>query len=167
MKRKLHKLITQTRLKELLKYDPISGLFAWRIQAGNRIHAGDLAGSQTQYGYWSIFVDGHRYQAHRLAWLYMTGDWPKDETDHINGNRVDNRFQNLREASKTINQQNQRKPRKDNTTGFLGVSRNGAAFMSQICVNGEQKYLGTFKTPELAHIAYLENKRNSHFGCTI
>lgn len=91
------------------------------------------------------------------------------EIDHINGDESDNRICNLRLATKSENQQNKRRPRKDNKAGLLGVCwfERAKKWRAQITVNGECKYLGLYVTPEEAHAAYLTAKRELHQGCTI
>lgn len=105
-------MLTAERLKQVLTYNPVTGWF-WR---------GDtLAGSLNLAGYRQIRVDGKLYLAHRLAWLYVHGEWPADEIDHINGDRADNRFANLRPVTSGQNKMNSAK-RSDNTSGVKGVS---------------------------------------------
>ncbi len=116
--------ITVDRLKELLKYDPETGLFT-KLTTNHRWKAGTVVGSRdnskgSTAGYVKIFVDGKRYKAHRLAWLYMTGEWPEN-TDHMNHVRHDNRWCNLREVTHADNTKN-RTMNKNNTSGFRGVS---------------------------------------------
>jgi hypothetical protein len=80
-------------LRELLSYDPKTGMFTWRIRSARRVHIGDVAGGVNGRGYLTIRVDGRQYLAHRLAFLHMTGSWPKKEhIDHINMDRADNRW---------------------------------------------------------------------------
>jgi hypothetical protein len=107
--------------------------------------------------------------AHRLAWFLSFGCWPVGEIDHINGVDSDNRLSNLRDVSKSINQQNKRRPRVDNKSGFLGVHfhKAGKAWVAQITHKGTAHYLGIYKTPEEAHEVYLQAKRSLHEGCTI
>ena len=158
--------LTQNKLKELLHYDPETGVFTWRVRTSKSVHIGDLAGCLGN-GYVLIRLCSVLYLAHRLAWLYMEGRWPVDQTDHKNGIRSDNRWENLREASGSLNQQNQRKAHKSGTTRFLGVRCTGKRFQAQINLDGKQCYLGTYPTPELAHEAYRKAKRAMHPGCTI
>lgn len=148
----------QTRLKQLLHYDPITGKFRWRPRSDrskgwNRKHAGKLAGWVTgdTHGYERIAIDGSHHYAHRLAVLYMTGKWPKDEVDHINRVRDDNRWGNLREASKSENGRNTGL-RKTNTSGIKGVSwdRSRGKWLATICVGRVQTALGRFDTKEEA-----------------
>lgn len=156
-------LVTLERLKELLAYDPATGIFTWKIRRRNQIRPGTIAGkSVNDEGYHKIFIDAKSYSAHRLAWFYMTGLWP-NFVDHINGIKTDNRFANLRDVSNSENQQNQRKAHKHNLSGFLGVSSKGIGqFSANIRLNGKQHYLGTYPTAEAAHAAYLNAKRELH-----
>lgn len=149
------KTLTQERLKQVVSYDPATGLFSRDAKAG-------------ESGYVRLSIDGSDYLAHRLAWLYMTGSWPKGQIDHKNGTRSDNRWDNLRDVTTRVNSQNQRKPMNTNVnTGLLGSYRNGDRFMSKIKVNGRIVYLGTFDTPEQAHEIYVAAKRQLHEGCTL
>lgn len=156
--------LTAWRLRELLHYDPLTGVFTWVKDAGRwgRIKAGSVAGHQNSRGYMQIRVDERMYKAHRLAWLYMTGKWPEHQIDHISGVRHENAWCNLREATNSQNQQNVRKARSDNKCGLLGVSRDRDRWKAQIKIDGSNKSLGTFDTPEQAHAAYLEAKARMH-----
>lgn len=99
----------------------------------------------------------------------MTGDWPEGEIDHIDGNKVNNRFANLRLADHTLNVQNVRAPRAHNNGGHLGASldKRSGKWRGVITVGGRSRYLGTFATPQEASAAYLEAKRLLHPGCTL
>ena len=114
-------MITQERLKEVLDYGPETGVFVWLQKRGRRA-VGQIADSPTSYGYTRIHVDGRTYMAHRLAFLYMTGEFPPEEIDHINGVRSDNRWENLRAVSPMINKRNSRMHDR-NKTGVVGVCR--------------------------------------------
>lgn len=157
--------LTLDSLKALVEYDPSTGVFTWR--ARQRMRAGKVAGGPAARGYRRIFVAGVSYLEHRLAWFYMTGRLPTNDIDHINGRRGDNRYANLREATRALNLENQRAARSDNTTGLLGVSVNHRGFSARIWVGGRCVHLGTFQTADLAHQAYLSAKRELHAGCTI
>ena len=160
-------MLTYERLREVLHYDPETGVFTRLVRTSNRIKVGDVAGCSAGDGYVQIRVDGVRYLAHRLAFLWMTGEWPRDMIDHINGVRDDNRFANLRPATRAENMQNQRRAMSNSQTGLLGVTRVGKRFMATIQVDGRKIHIGTFDTPEQAHEAYLAAKRRLHPGCTI
>lgn len=150
------------RLKEVLNYDPVTGIFTYRIRRSN-VSAGSPAGHMHNKGYHRISIDDKRHYASRLAWFYMTGEWPSEHIDHINGDRSDNRFENLRLATAGENQQNRSTPR-NSTTGFLGVTWNKGMkkFQAQITSNWRHYRLGYFDTPEEAHAAYLAAKQRLH-----
>jgi hypothetical protein len=153
-------MLTQSELKARLHYDPRTGLFLRLLCSGRRKPAGNVNGD----GYVHIRVGGKTHKAHRLAWLYMTGEWPDDMIDHKNGARADNKFDNLRQADRAINSQNLRAARRDNTLGVLGVSRYGRRFIARIMRDGRQDYIGAFATAEEAHAAYVLAKRAVHPG---
>lgn len=164
-------ILTAERLREVLHYDSETGAFTWNIALSNRAPVGTAAGSKSRHtGYTSISVDGALFRAHRLAWLYMTGEWPERFVDHINGDRSDNRWCNLRAADGTLNQQNLRAARGDTHSGMLGVYRTdkkSSPWRASINIDGKDKHLGNFATKEDAHRAYLDAKRAEHQGCTI
>lgn len=108
-----------SRLKELVIYDPNTGVMTWR-KSRNGASKGTILGSTSTVGYIGTTIDNVEYQVHRLAWLYVTGAWPTEEIDHINGNPSDNHWVNLREATRTENGRNQ-KLFKTNTSGHVGV----------------------------------------------
>jgi len=163
--------LTAERLRELLHYDPETGLFVWKVRTSNRTKVGKVAGSLHEpTGYTFISIDRRTYKAHRLAWLHVTGHWPAEWIDHINGNRADNRMSNLREANASLNQQNLRSARGNTDSGLLGVYRNDKKNKPwRACINvaGKWRQIGNFKTPHEAHEAYLAAKRRLHEGCTI
>ena len=160
--------LTAARLRELLHYNPDTGLFTWLVSTTRRIRVGAVAGTLVTSGYVSIGVDRDLHRAHRLAWLYVYGEWPKHDIDHINGNRSDNRIANLRDVTRTVNLQNIRSAHKDKQSATpLGVYADKKKWAAAIRVNGERCRLGTFDTPEEAHAAYLDAKRKYHEGCTI
>lgn len=160
--------LTQKRLKELLHYDPETGLFTWLKRVANCVKIGEIAGGKTNRGYIRLRVDGKKYLANRLAFLYMTGKWPTNEVDHENTIRDDNSWKNLRDATRSQNCQNKKKARSDSKTSSLGVSFHKAnkKFTARIQEpNGERIYLGSYLTLEEAAAAYLVAKRELHpFG---
>jgi len=159
-------MITQNRLRELAHYCPETGQFT-HLQSDRRKKAGMPAGSIRQDGYVYAMFDGKRALAHRFAWLYMTGEWPTQEIDHIDGNKANNAFANLRQVSRQANTENKRQAKRTSTTGLLGVVKHRDRFVAAITHSGKRTYLGTFETPEAAHEAYVEAKRELHQGCTI
>ena len=114
--------LTQARLKELLHYDPETGRFTWLVAPKfGSVKAGDPAGGTNSQGYLAIRLSGRLYVAHRLAYLYMTGAFPKDFVDHIDRDRTNNRWVNLRPATRSQNQAN-RGLQTNNVSGVRGVS---------------------------------------------
>lgn len=160
--------LTAERLRELLKYDPETGVFTWK-DARKAVSAGSAnAGTLHRSGRIYIGIDYGHYKAHRLAWLYMTGEWPIGEVDHENTVPGDNRWTNLRDVVHQTNMQNLRVAHKDSRTGFLGVGvHESGLYRAQITVNGKQKHLGLFRSAEEAHERYVTAKRQLHEGCTI
>lgn len=160
--------LTAQRLRELLHYDPETGVFT-RKACYSKLWLGAIAGTLTAHKYVTIRIDGYRVKAHRLAWLYVTGSWPENFIDHINGIRFDNRFANLRDVTASVNSQNIKKARGNSGHGVLGVGRQstGTTWIARIRVGGVAHYLGNFPTAEDAHAAYVEAKRRLHEGCTI
>jgi hypothetical protein len=148
--------ITAERLRELLHYDPATGLLTWLVNPSPRVRIGDVAGRVRSDGYRIVRADGQRYLAHRLAWLHVHGEWPPHHIDHINGDPSDNRFANLRPATGSQNQANARKPR-TNTSGYMGVRWHTAArkWEARIRLSGRQSSLGCFDCPAEAHAAYM------------
>lgn len=157
------KLLDLDRLRSLLGYEPLTGKFTWLKTTNRRVRAGDEAGCIDQDGYRVIGVDGRQYAAHRLAWLYVHGTWPKDQTDHIDGDKLNNAIANLREATHSENQAN-RGRQKNNSSGFKGVSWSQfrKKWAAAICVKGCTLSLGFFSCPAEAHRAYVEASRRLH-----
>jgi hypothetical protein len=163
--------LSQSELTALLSYDSETGIFTWKVRKAHHIHVGDIAGEKTKRGYIAIGINRQRHYAHRLAWLYVHGEWPTLEIDHINGDGMDNRINNLRQADHNGNMHNVRKAQINNRSGFLGVSyskRNASnPWVAEIWKNRKKIYLGYYSTPEQAHAAYLEAKRRLHPTCSI
>lgn len=155
-------------LKSLIRYDAKTGEFERLSKSSHNAKSGTV----NVHGYRVISLNNKQYYAHRLAWLYVFGEMPKGQIDHINGNRSDNRLDNLRDVSVSTNQQNLRKAQKNSKTGFLGVmymgeKRRGKKYSSAVHHKGKRHNLGYFETPEEAHKAYLIAKRKIHEGTTI
>ena len=155
-------MLTQARAKELLDYDPETGNLIWRWNIGTHKTAGKVAGCLRANGYKEISVNRKRYNAHRIVWLWHYGVFPANGLDHINGDKSDNRIENLREATKIQNAQNRRTARSDNKSGYLGVGVSRDKWTAQIYLSGKRLHIGCFDTPEAAHEAYLTKKRELH-----
>lgn len=169
--------ITQTRLKELLHFSPDTGLFTWlkrkpsdfkvakQSESWNIRFSGKKAGSPHCQGYLSIAVFHRKLLAHRLAWLYIYGELPEDQIDHIDHCKTNNKISNLRLASNAMNGKNMSFS-KANTSGFTGVVWHKAAqkWSAQICHEGKRKYLGLFtnKQDAIAARTAAELKYNFH-----
>mgnify|MGYP001616455838 FL=1 len=166
-------ILTAERLRELCHYDYETGVF-WKLPATTaRLNCAAMCRKlgclNITSGYVVVGVNKEQFYAHRLAWLYMTGEWPKDQIDHKNGNRADNKFDNLRDATDGQNKQNRQRAQVDNKCGFLGVHWNKQAnkWQSELKTAGKKMYLGQFSNPEYASDAYLKAKRLKHSYCTI
>lgn len=169
--------LTAEALRELLSYDPATGEWTWLVdlktgRGAGRVHviAGSKAGTlSSAKGYRKIGVNGKRYWAHRLAFLWMTGEWPLLHVDHIDGNGGNDAWVNLRDVSQSVNMQNRRRACADSVSGILGVSFNTARkkWVAQIVTGGRNLGLGYFDTPDAASAAYIAAKRDLHEGCTL
>lgn len=158
--------LTLERLRELLSYEPDTGIFRCKTTAWARKPIGSEIG-QLVKGYRLIGIDGKYYRAHRLAWLYVYGEWPKHVIDHINGRRSDNRMCNLRDVPHSVNMENRRGATLASKTGVLGVYPRGKRFGASIRHAQVTTHLGTFDTIEQAQAAYLKKKRELHVGCRL
>lgn len=154
--------LTQRELRELVHYDENTGVFT-AVVGRDRIKPGSVLGC-VNYGYVVIGINGHKYRAHRLAWLYVYGKWPSKLLDHENGIRSDNRLCNLREADHSQNAFN-RRLRSDNTSGQKGVvwNKRNSRWTAEITVRGERFFLGSFSDKKYAVRAY-QAAEASHFG---
>jgi hypothetical protein len=154
--------LTAERLRQQLSYDQESGIFTWRCYRSNLPPDG-RAGWLDHGGYVFISVDGRRYLAHRLAWLYVYGQWPDEKIDHIDGCGNNNRIANLRPANCSQNQAN-RRLNKNNKSGFKGVSwdKQFSRWRATIRSSGKSKHLGLFHSPEEAHAVYMAEARRLH-----
>lgn len=137
-------------IRNFLSYDPATGRIVWAQNKG-RAKKGEEAGGVTAFGYRNLEIAGKKYQAHRVAWLLMTGEWPKFDIDHIDGNTLNNVFSNLREATRSKNCAN-RKTRSGTVSGAKGVYWHKAN--RKWCASAGRKYLGSFNTIEEASEAY-------------
>jgi hypothetical protein len=150
--------LTQEELRRILDYNPDTGEFTWRectCGLGDNVHRRGKAGSKNGQGYVLIKILGKLYPAHRLAFLYMTGNMPNKMVDHINRKKDDNRWCNLREATPQQNAANAYVPSKLGLKGTRKLT-NKNRYQAGIIYNGERIYLGTFPTKEEAAEAYDE-----------
>lgn len=159
------KQLTSETLKELLHYNPETGVFTWAMNAGQRAQVGRIAGSRTPSGYIKISLSRKLYAAHRLAWLYMTGSWPENEIDHIDNNPSNNVFSNLRAATKSQNAQN-RSNRRGTTSKYKGVSFDSQhqKWVAQIWIKeaGKCKRIGLYLSEKDAADAYCKEAMKLH-----
>jgi hypothetical protein len=166
--------ITAAELRAIIQYDPETGRFSWRergqeffkngrVGSWNAVNAGRPVCGALSSGYLRISIFAEKYAASHLAYLYMTGAWPGYEIDHVNGVRCDNRWANLRPATRAQNCQN-RGVRSDNTSGFIGVhfSKPMNKWEAIITVDRKTFRLGFFDDRAAASRAYLEAKRQHH-----
>lgn len=160
----MKKQIDQFALKELLDYDQETGTFTWKQNRG-RVSKGDVAGTLDFHGYTTITINSHKYKAHRLAWMFVKGNFPSCKIDHKNGDPTDNRWENLRIATNEQNSQNT-KIRKDNSLGIKGVSWNGGQKPWRVIVSkdGLRVIDDQFESVELAELVAQE-ARNLYHGC--
>ena len=155
-------MLTAKRLRKLLKYDPATGVFRWRANRHGRVEIGDVAGCIVQpKGHRVIGIDDGRYRANRLAWLYMTGKWPKLEINYVNYNPSDTRWTNLREVTPS---QRRRRARRTNKLGVKGVWKTQTGrYVAEIKGAGKRTYIGVFDTIEEAGAAYAKAAKRT-FG---
>jgi hypothetical protein len=155
-------ILTQERLKELLHYDPDTGVFVCRVKVRHRA-VGSVVGTAGTRGYLQCNIDGKPYKMHRLAWLYVYGSWPNCQIDHINHNTSDNRICNLRDVSCAQNHQN-RSRRTKSASGFLGVTwhKRDLRWQAHIEVNGKPRYIGSFVGLADAVAARISAERQLH-----
>ncbi len=152
--------LTAKRLREVLDYNPDTGEFRWKVDhAGKNSRCGDRAGARYSNGYRVIMVDGERYGEHRLAVLIMTGRWPLAEVDHENLDRGDNRWCNIREATRTQNMAN--RPSHNPLGKGVRLNRSGT-YRAIITVAGRKLGLGSYTTPQEAHQAFVTASQELH-----
>lgn len=142
------------RLRSTLDYNRKTGVFTYKIARGSK-KKGVIAGTTSKGGYREIGIDGKKYRAHRLAWFYVTGNWPVMLIDHRDCDPSNNAFDNLREANYRQSSGNRRAMKKG-TSGFKGATFHSGVgkYQSQLKYAGKNHYLGLFETPEEANAAY-------------
>lgn len=147
--------LTAERLREVLDYDPLTGMFTWKVRR-NKQSAGSIAGSPDRQGHIRIGIDGRDYAAHRLAWLYVHGEWPPNDIDHKDRIKGRNALANLRPGTRSQNNANSKR-RRDNLSGYKGVHFHKASglWLAHIRKDGKRTSLGYFSTAQQAHEAYM------------
>jgi len=160
--REKEKLLTYEEVKEMFDCDPEKGILIWKTRPVNSKYLiGTIAGwINKSSGYVMVKIKRKDYRSHRIIWFLMTGKWPENQIDHINGIRNDNRFCNLREATSSQNNANSSKR---NSTGYRGVHKDGKKWRAQIRMNKKNIHLGLYDTPEEAHTVYVA-KAKELFG---
>lgn len=169
-------VVTAQHVREFLNYNPETGSFIWKHRSvdwfpdnrawriWNTRFAGSSAGSLHSSGYMDIGLFGYPFRAHRLAWVYVHGEWPEHEIDHINGVRDDNRIDNLRDVTSGSNKMNTKKPI-NNSSGAIGVMYLARAktWVAQIQFQGRNHHIGLFRTKEAAITARKEKEKEFGF----
>jgi hypothetical protein len=155
--------LSQEYLKSILDYDFDTGIFTWKVNKSKRTKIGDVAG-WLYNGYREIEINNQKYKAHRLAWLYVNGEMPKNLIDHIDGNRSNNKISNLREATYQANSENYKTP-KTNKSGVKNVSwyKGLNKWVVSINIKKTKKTIGYFEDLELAELVAVE-ARNKYRG---
>lgn len=147
-----------SELRRLLRYEPDTGIVRWNGRG--RLKDGRVAGALDKDGYLVVRIEGHRFPLHRVAFALHTGRWPEDDLDHANGSRTDNRFVNLREASRAENNANSRH-RTLNRSGFRGVHwcKNAGKWRVTMTIAGKAKHIGLFVERDAAHAMYVQKAK--------
>jgi hypothetical protein len=157
-------------IRKIFYFDS-SGTLFYKKDSGiwGRVKAGTIAGGKTHQGYLDVRLKQRCFRVHHIIWALHHGKWPEKMMDHINGNRSDNRIENLREVSDRINAENKHIHQRNNKNGHLGVFYRSSRkrFVATIVVTGKKHWLGSFKTAPEAHAAYITAKRLLHEGCSI
>ena len=151
-------MLDQATLKQELHYCPDTGAFT-RKRTGGGVRAGAPAGGRDAHGHMTVSVFGKRYRAARLAFLYITGAWPQEDVDHINGDRADDRWSNLRAATRVQNLANTRA--RSGMKGACWVSSKNR-WKAQIRAGGKNRHIGYFDTEAEANAAYAAAAQEAH-----
>ena len=162
-------MVSRAKINSLLDYDPKTGLLRWKRLSSTHNKTskiGEVAGSKTTKGYLLIMVGGERHLAHRMIWFMVTGKWPKNQIDHKNGIKNDNRWSNLREATGSQNKANVA-AYKGSLSGIKGAyyephRTSYKKWRAVIRKDGKLKHIGYFATPEEANLAYAEAATKAH-----
>lgn len=156
---KVKRYLSPEYIRAILHYDPNTGVMRWKVDKGSRCKAGDIAGRMGVQGYWQITIDGRLFTRAPLAVAYMMNFWPDRIIDHINKDKADDRFINLRPAT---DKQSNRNRTSKNQHGLKGITTKRNLFRARIMVDGKSIHIGYYRTKEEAHAAYLEKARELH-----
>lgn len=162
--------LTASEVRRLFNYDPESGKLTRAVAGGRfgRYKPGHEAGTPGGKRHRQVRIEGRKVMVHRVIWLWMTGSEPEHVVDHINGDKTDNRWANLRDVPQAVNMQNQRQAHSNNkSTGLLGVSKAGRSYVAKVSVQGRQRIVCRSRDPMVAHQAYVAAKRQLHQGSTL
>ena len=154
--------LTIERARQLFEIDPETGNIFWKTIGGQKPHR-STAGGIGHKGYRVIRHGPFLYKAHRIAWLLYTGEWPREQIDHANGQKDDNRKCNLRHASQSENQRN-RGVQANSALGLKGVTFHGPSrkYLARVQLQKSRRHIGLFETPEEAHEAYKKEAKKLH-----
>jgi hypothetical protein len=162
--------ITAEYVREILNYDPLTGIFTNKAVRSPGIKVGAVATSKRKDGYLLLCLKGIQYFAHRIAWLHFYGEWPNSVIDHRNGRNGENWIDNLRDVPVSVNIQNRKGAQKNSKLGILGVSpsKKKGKYRARITLNRKSYLLGDdFDTPQEAQAAYLKAKKEMHKGASL
>jgi len=153
-------------LRNLFRYNSKTGILHWK-KTGGKHKSGDKVGSISN-GRLRVCILYEDYLVHRIIWAMHFGEFPVNVIDHIDGNPLNNRIDEIRDVNVKTNNEDRGKPEKHNSAGFHGVKLHGCGrFGAFITSNSKKKYLGYFDTPQEAHEVFLNAKRQLHKGCCI
>lgn len=145
--------VSYSLVRDLFDYDPLTGILLWKNPRSNSVKPGTVAGNATKEGRIQVGIGGRMYRAHRIIWLWMTGEWPTENVDHEDLNGLNNSWDNLRLGNKSQNAANTAR-KSTNKSGFKGVTRSGQKWAATITKNYRATYIGSFPTAEEAAAAY-------------
>lgn len=158
-------MITLEELNQKFEYDPKTGDLSWKGRKYSRgyvgVRPGKVAGWMSTDGYRKITINYRQYFIHRVVWMMTYGEMPGGLLDHIDGDKTNNRIENLREADFSQNCAN-RKTQSNNSTGLKGVTLNHGRWVARISFRGKRRTIGSFGTKQEAHEAYLERAKELH-----
>lgn len=155
--------LTADQARAVLDYDPSTGVLTWKAPTSNRVKVGSIVTCRDTHGYIIVRLNRRLYRAHRLIFLYMTGQFPENDADHVNGDRSDNSWVNLRQATRQENLRNKR-PALNTVSGAKGVDRlSDSKWRARICIDRHTVHLGCFSSLDEAKLAYAQ-AAHKHFG---